>query len=289
MLRFRSFRFYKLSNPSIKNGGLFGDDKMSAYQILPPESYPKTILIEKDQMYDFELLMKENGLNFPIIAKPDIGCRGVLVQKIENLADLFKYSAIANQNFLLQEFCTLPHEIGLFYCRLPHESKGKITGITIKNFLTITGDGFSSLNELLLQNPRHALQISKLKMQMNLDEVLNVSEKQCLVPYGNHNRGTEFLDGEALITPALEAFFDRLLGQIDGLYYGRFDIRYNSLEELEQGKNFSIIEYNGVKSEPTHIYDPKHSFWFGQKEIFRHQAILYKIILSQFYFNGTKL
>ena len=260
---------------------MYGDDKMSTYQILPTESYPKTILIEKDQRYDFDLLMKENGLIFPIIAKPDIGCRGVLVQKIENLADLFKYRAIANQDFLLQELCILPHEIGLFYCRLPHESKGKITGITIKNFLTVTGDGFSSLNELLLKNPRHALQISKLKKEMNLDEVLPQGEQRCLVPFGNHNRGTEFLDGEAFITPALEAFFDRLLGKIDGLYYGRFDIRYNSLEELEQGQNFSIIEYNAVKSEPTHIYDPKHSFWFGQKEIFRHQAILYKIILSQ--------
>ncbi len=280
MLHFRSFRFYNLTNPAIKNGGLYGDDKMSTYQLLPPGSYPKTILIEQSKNYNFVQLMKENEFTFPVIAKPDIGCRGVLVQKIDDLAALIKYREIANQNFLIQELCELPNEIGLFYARLPNASQGKITGITIKNFLTVTGDGQSSILKLLLKIPRHALQISKLKTELNLDETLPLGEQRCLVPFGNHNRGTEFLDGKAFITPALEARFDQILGQINGLYYGRLDIRYNTLEELEKGEQFSIIEYNAVKSEPTHIYDPEHSFWFGQKEIFRHQAIVYAIVLQ---------
>jgi hypothetical protein len=37
---------------------------------------------------------------------------------------------------------------------------------------------------------------------------------------------------------------------------------YNTVEELEQGINFSIVELNGAASEPTHIYDPKHSLFF---------------------------
>jgi hypothetical protein len=99
-----------------------------------------------------------------------------------------------------------------------------------------------------------------------------------LVPFGNHNRGTAFLDGNSQITHKLEQTFNNILKSVPGFYYGRLDIRYNTFEELEGGKNFSIIEINGAKSEPTHIYDPQHSFWFGQKEIFRHQKMLKKIV-----------
>ena len=103
-----------------------------------------------------------------------------------------------------------------------------------------------------------------------------------------HNRGTMFLDGKELITKELEASFNKILDHIDGFNYGRLDIRYNSIEDLILGKNFSIIELNGAKSEPTHIYDPKHSFWYGQKEILRHQMILYKII-KQNYLKSQKV
>jgi hypothetical protein len=68
------------------------------------------------------------------------------------------------------------------------------------------------------------------------------------------------------------------LSKIEGFYFGRLDIRFNTFAELEQGINFSIIELNGVKSEPSHIYDPKYSFLVGQREIFRHQKIIRKIV-----------
>jgi hypothetical protein len=60
-------------------------------------------------------------------------------------------------------------------------------------------------------------------------------------------------------------------------YFGRLDIRYNTLEDLKKQKNFSIIELNGAGSEPTHIYDPRHSILFAWKEIIRHWIILNRI------------
>ena len=42
---------------------------------------------------------------------------------------------------------------------------------------------------------------------------------------------------------------------MDEVYYGRFDIKYNTWEELLQGKNIKILEMNGVASEPIHVYD----------------------------------
>jgi hypothetical protein len=65
--------------------------------------------------------------------------------------------------------------------------------------------------------------------------------------------------------------------QIPGFYFGRLDVMYNTLEELEQGINFSIVELNGAASEPTHIYDPKHSLLFAWKELARHITFMYEI------------
>jgi hypothetical protein len=46
---------------------------------------------------------------------------------------------------------------------------------------------------------------------------------------------------------------------------------------LREGKNFSVIELNGAGSEPTHMYDPRHSLFFAWKEIVRHWIILWRI------------
>jgi hypothetical protein len=222
--------------------------------------------------------MTVKSLSFPLIVKPDKGCRGVNVQKVYSYTDIETYAQKVKQNFLVQEIIDYPKEIGLFYYRIPSEKKGRISGITLKHFLTVKGNGTSTIIELLKEVPRYALQVKKLQAQINLEEVLAKGEERCLVPFGNHNRGTTFLDGRNWVTAKLEDTFATLLDPIEGFHYGRLDIRFRSFEELEKGEHFSIIEWNGAKSEPTHIYDPKHSFWFGQKEIFRHQKIMLKII-----------
>ena len=65
--------------------------------------------------------------------------------------------------------------------------------------------------------------------------------------------------------------------QVPEFYFGRMDVMYNSWEELKQGKNFSIVELNGAGSEPTHIYDPKHSLFFAWKELARHIRYMFQI------------
>ncbi|TAH27294.1 MAG: D-alanine--D-alanine ligase [Cytophagales bacterium] len=278
MIKYRSFSFYKYSNPSIKNGGFYGDSKMDIYKLLPQNKYPKTLLIKENGDYDYGKLISENKLSFPLILKPDIGLRGIDVVKVDSILEIENYCQLKKTNFLIQEFIDLPNEIGLFYCRVPNENNGKITGITLKKFLTIEGNGFESVEQLLKKNYRYEMQISKLKDKISLNEVLPLKVKRCLVPFGNHNRGTEFLDGNLFISDKLNHTFNSILNSVPGFYFGRLDIRYNTFEELERGENFSLIELNGAKSEPTHIYDPKNSFWSGQKEIFRHQKIMQRIV-----------
>jgi len=51
----------------------------------------------------------------------------------------------------------------------------------------------------------------------------------------------------------------------------------NSIEELKQGKNFLILEYNGCGAEPNHFYDTGYTLIGAWKEILKHWKILFEI------------
>jgi hypothetical protein len=48
--------------------------------------------------------------------------------------------------------------------RYPHEKVGRITGLFPK-FLIITGNGFSTVEELIKENPRYEMQLKVLKQE----------------------------------------------------------------------------------------------------------------------------
>lgn len=256
------------------------ESKNEIYRLIPEELYPKTVFISRDstRRHTRELFAKYN-LQFPLIAKPDVGLRGIGVKKINNLRELDQYVLSAPVNFLIQEFIHFENEAGIFYYRFPNEQKGTISGIVLKEFLQVEGDGESTILQLLSKNKRHLLQLNRIKAEQpeKLNEVLKKGCKEVLVPFGNHSRGCKFIDASHLISDRLTEVIDSICQRVSGFYYGRLDIRFGSWEDLCQGKNFSIIELNGAGSEPTHIYDPKHSIFFAWKEIIRHTNILYKI------------
>jgi len=256
------------------------ESKKAIYDLIPQRYYPKTELIkEGTSLEEILKIIEFSGIKYPLIAKPDIGLRGSGVKKIDTVADLKRYAEKANFDYVVQDLIPFKNEIGIFYVRYPQEKKGKITGIVSKEFLIITGDGSATIEELIKKNPRYELQLKVLKQEYGkkLLEVLPNGEKLNLVPYGNHARGAKFIDGSRWITSKLTDTINEMCLQIPGFYFGRLDVMYTTLEELEQGKNFSIVELNGAASEPTHIYDPKHSLLFAWKELARHIAYMYEI------------
>ena len=116
-----------------------------------------------------------------------------------------------------------------------------------------------------------------LNQSTNGNKILLDGEVFYLSKIGNHARGTKFVDFSHLITPALSKQIDIICKQIPAFYFGRLDIKCNSLDELSEGKKFSIIEINGAASLPTYMYDPKHDIFFAWKEMIRHFRILYQI------------
>ena len=201
------------------------------------------------------------------------------VERIKNKHELQVYTNKFPNNFLIQELIEFPNEIGIFYVRLPNEKEGKITGIVSKEFLSVTGNGIDSVLQLIKKNPRSCFQLPFLKRKYDsfLNTVLPKNEKYILVPYGSHTRGAEFIDVSHKASKPLLNKINAICTQIPGFYFGRLDILYSSFDELENGENFSIIEINGAGSEPTHIYDPKHSLFFAWNEIIKHWKLMYQI------------
>ena len=279
-IRNKNFFFFNAANPSIKNGGFLMESKKEIYDLLPQAYYPRTLLFKNNNSTgEIIAQVKQHHFKYPLIGKPDIGMQGIAVKKLENETDVVAYAKSSKVDFLIQEFIHLENEVGIFYYRYPNQASGYISGIVSKEFLTVTGDGTATIEALLQRDPRFILQIPYLKNSNNnlLQQVLSKGGIKILVPYGNHARGAKFVDISHLINKKLEATIDAICQQVDGFYYGRMDLRYNTWEELEQGKNISIIELNGAGSEPTHMYDPKHSIFFAWKEIIKHWKILAKI------------
>ena len=279
-IRARAFMFFAGANPGIFLGGFFMESKneilskvpidmvpVSAY--FPPQSSPEVILSWMD----------EKSLSFPIIAKPDKGERGFLVELLHSELALIDYLEKNKVELIIQEYIDYPVEVGVLYYRFPDSKEGAISSFTLKRFLSVTGDGKSTLRQLILDYPRAKLQLEVLE-KSDPKQMRSIPEKGVEVPLvaiGNHSRGTTFLNGEHLIDQDLLDLFNRISGQIDGIYFGRFDIRCKSIEDLKAGRNFKILEINGVKSEPTHIYEPGFSLWKAYGVLFRQWNTIYRI------------
>lgn len=280
-LRYRHFCFFTAANPQIFTGGTGMESKYSTLQLVPDDYCPKTIFITAGQEFEWvEQERKQRHIDFPIILKPDVGYRGLLVSLVDSPAALKALLHTYQVNFILQEFIPHPAEFGVLYYRFPHQTKGHISSVTLKEFLHIYGDGQNTVRQLMLKKARTSLQLESLtKLQPALlDTIPRAGEKIQLGKIGNHSRGTTFLNGNHLIDEQLISTFDRISAQIDGFFYGRFDVKCPSFEELKAGKNIKVIEINGVLAEPAHIYDPeKSSYWKALRDLAKHWLLIGRI------------
>jgi len=227
-------------------------------------------------------------LNYPFICKPDIGERGWMVKIIHNPEELREYCATIHSDFLVQELIKERLEFGVFYVHHPQEPIGKVTSIVSKEMLNVVGDGIKTLEMLIKENSRAKLQWKKLKISYKhrLGEVIPKGEKLELVSIGNHCLGTKFLNNNHLISPKLSNLFAGIASQIEGFYFGRFDLRAETIEDLENGI-FKVMELNGCGSEPGHIYQPGASIFSGWAVLLNHWHNIYKISLWN-HQNGVK-
>lgn len=260
-LRAKSFSYFCKVNPGIKFGGFLDYSKFEILNQIPKKYLPKTEFITHKS--------KLQNPTYPFVVKPDFGERGKHVEIIRNENDWAKYPI--QQNLIIQEFIDYPFEFGVFYARNPKEPKGEVLSITGKEFLIYEADGISTLQNFIESHPRaqHRIDYFKDKFADEINQVHPKGTRILLEPIGNHNRGTKFLNANHLISEILTEKIDEIAQQIDGFYYGRFDIKSTSIQSFQNGE-FIILEINGANSEATHIYDPSTHILVAYKEVKRH-------------------
>jgi hypothetical protein len=281
MLRARHICFLSAANPGIYSGGVGLESKFDTIKITPEAYRPAATLIKAGTpMSEVQQHIVKAGLSFPLIVKPDIGFRGLLVKKVQGVEELAEYFRRYPIDFILQEYVDWPEEAGVLYYRFPGEKSGHVSSITTKRFLSVEGDGQSTLWQLIERSPRALLQWARIKEQYagQLKVVPTKGEKVPLGIVGNHAKGTQFFNSTHLANERVVATFDRIADQIEGFYYGRFDLKCKNLQALETGEGLRIIEINGVCSEPTHIYDPQRgTYWSALKAITKHWTVIFRI------------
>lgn len=272
------------ANPGIAHGGgLVGESKSEILRGLAGAGdrvatwvtvYSGEVVERLESVREF---MRRERLDFPVVLKPDVGERGsgvVIVRDNEMLAETLSENAAP----LIAQAYVPGVEFGVFYFRRPEATCGEILAITEKRMVSVVGDGRSSLEMLILADDR-AVCMARFfleKFGARLDEIPRTNEVVPLSELGTHCRGALFLDGEKLVTSELTEAVDTLSRSFKGFYFGRYDVRASSVEAFRRGE-FKVIELNGLTSEATSIYDPRHSIWYGWRMLCRQWRIAFEI------------
>ena len=240
--------------------------------ILVSKALPRTRRIRA--AIDF---MTERGLSFPVVLKPDVGERGAGVAIVRSDGELASYFAVAGADTIVQKYVG-GMEFGIFYYRLPGQAKGQIFSITEKRFPAVVGDGSSTIAELILRDER-AVCLSSLylaRIKRSAEDIPAPGESVSLAELGSHCRGAVFLNGAMLETAALRSAVDSVARKFSGFYFGRFDVRSESVEQLQRGQ-FEVLELNGVSAEATHIYDPSVTLRGAYRALFQQWRLAFEI------------
>jgi hypothetical protein len=203
-----------------------------------------------------------------------------MFRKIDDIDQLQMYHKTITVEYLLQELVQYPVEVSVFYYRMPWQREGTITGFVRKDALDLTGDGVSTLETLmqqLISRPGFKYDEWKNKHRDRLQQVLTKGELFRLSWVANLSRGARLVSLENEKDKRLVQLFDDLSHYSGKLYYGRYDIKCASIEDLKASRHFTILEFNGAGAEPHHMYGSGNSFWQACKIIVHHWNMLYKI------------
>ena len=274
--RYRCPALFTAANPGMPGGGIAfeskraihdrlaqGNGTLARMRALTPGGEPAA------RMAEAAAFRESLDRPWPLVCKPDHGERGDGVRIVRDEDELRQALEEADRPLLVQEF--IPGlEFGVFFERIPGGDSGTITSITRKIHTPVTGDGVRTLEELILDDDRAvcAYRYFRERHHDRLTDILPRGETFELADLGSHCRGSVFLDGNDLASPALARAVDAIFAGTEGLCFGRLDVKCPSENDFREGRNLTVLEFNGVTSEPTHIYDPAHSLAYAYRTLF---------------------
>lgn len=293
-LRYRSFTLPTAANPSFECGGLVGESKNQAMLQVAPEVvkwFAPHVLLTRSLSTDLDhsaedlqialRTLETAALEFPVVAKPDRGHQGYGVRPIYCVADLLSYihAFPRGETMVLQKLVALQHEAGVFYVRLPGERSGHIFSMNLSAPAQVIGDSVSSLRKLILAAPLVArCRTLQLEAQQHRFEWIPKVRETVVLAFARSLRlGATLTDARQLVTPTLLARFDEIADGIKDFYFGRFDVRFDRLDEFQRGENFQIVEVNGVGAEANHIWDANTTLRNAYKTLFAQYKLAFHI------------
>jgi membrane protein DedA with SNARE-associated domain len=298
-IRYRGLTLPTAANPVIPTGGMWGESKSAYFDDIAPEqreALAAHVVMQRgrdgasateDTAHALALL-HDAGMDFPVIAKPDIGWHGYGVRRIDSAADLRGYIERfgTGPKIILQDFVSHEGEAAVLYARLPGESHGRIRSLTFRYYPHVVGDGLSALRDLIRRDPRARW---KARLHLGLDRTHRgiAQEELNRVPargevvqialIGNQRAGGVYHDARRHITAAMEERFDEIARSMTEFHYGRFDIRFKSADALMRGADFKIVEVNGIGGEAIDAWDPQLTIAQAYRRLLAEQAVLFQI------------
>jgi len=290
-LRYGGATLPSAANPHLTSGGLVGEGKLEYFRGMGPLARSLTAdycAVFNDGTANEDSLrriMAENGLAFPVVAKPDLGLCGYGVRLLPDMAALRAYLAAfpSGETVVLQRYLPQEGEAGIFYARDPVTGEGRIIGLALRYFPRVTGDGRSTVAQLvaadvrarrIARSPRHECNVPS-------ESVPAAGQQVRLATIGSTRVGGLYRDGAALITPELVRAIDAIARDMPDFHFGRFDVRCENLRELGAGRGFTIMEINGAGSEAIEAWDPDIGVLQGFRMVFAKQRLLFAIGAAQ--------
>lgn len=285
-VRYGSITLPSSANPGITSGGLVGDGKREYFSAMGPLARAMTadfIVVQNRRQLpvaDVVERMRGAALHFPIVAKPDVGWCGYGVRLLLDQDDLLDYIARfpEAETFLLQRYLPEPGEAGLFYVREPDAACGRLIGILLRHYPSVTGNGIDSIQQLIAGDARLRRATANALHECRYDprRIPAIDEVVRLSTVASTRVGGAYEDGSSYATPALVAQVDAVARDMGEFLVGRFDVRYRTLDRLQAGE-FTIMEVNGAGSEAVHAWDPRYSIGEVYRIVFAKQRLLFRI------------
>jgi hypothetical protein len=286
-LRHGSLTLPSAVNPAITAGGLVGDTKSEYFACMGPHARSKVAPFAMLQVAGDDALaialsaMRDAGLAFPVVAKPDLGWCGFGVRRLDDAGTLAEYLAVypAGESLMLQRYLDEPGEAGIFYVRHPDQPRGWLLGILLRHYPQVTGDGVRSVAQLIAADARlHRAMRNRREheCQYDPDEVPVPGDTVRLSLIGSTRVGGRYEDGTALASEMLLVAIEAIARDMPQFHAGRFDVRYRSLQDLRSGR-FTIMEVNGAGAEAVHAWDPKYSLRQVYRMVFAKQRLLFAL------------
>lgn len=280
------------ANPAMEAGGLWGESKGQCLSLFGPHARARTapwIVVERgpgDVFDDSRVAavcdaLNRAGVSFPLVTKPDRGYQGWGVKLAHAPADLAAYLQALPEGagLVLQAYAPYAGEAGVFYVRRPGETRGRIASMALAYAPHVVGDGRRSLAALVHEDEvlRKSAAIYRARHGAEWSAAPEAGRIVALTGTRAARVGAVYRDACALVTPALEERIDAIARDIEGFHFGRFDLRFETIERFLEGEDFLILELNGAGAEMLHIWDGETTLLDAYATLWRQYSMLFEI------------